>query len=108
MARFDVDVRIKPGQHLRRKVRARSGHAAYERVVREHVEAGGEWSMDLAIITRKGLRRRSTVLTGNPAGGPEDGGLAGVREPRRPKPVPPTLRLAIRQEDAPWDLQQDR
>jgi hypothetical protein len=95
MARYDVDVRIKPGQHVRRKVRARSGHAAYERVVREHVESGGEWSMELAVVTRKGLRRRrSTVLTGNPAGGPDDGGLAGVREPRRPKPNPPTLRVA--------------
>ena len=64
MARYDVDVRIKPGQHVRRKVRAKSGHAAYERVIREHVESGGEWSMELAIVTRKGLRRRSTVLTG--------------------------------------------
>ena len=68
MARYDVDVRIKPGQHVRRKVRAKSGHAAYERVVREHVERGGEWSLELAIVTRKGLRRRSTVLTGAPPG----------------------------------------
>jgi hypothetical protein len=93
MARYDVDVRIKPGQHVRRKVRAKSGHAAYERVVREHVESGGEWSMELAIVTRKGLRRRATVLTGPNAGG-DDGGLAGVREPRRPKPTPPGLRAA--------------
>ena len=95
MARYDVDVRIKPGQHVRRKVRARSGHAAYERVVREHVESGGEWSMELAIVTRKGLRRRrSTVLTGAKPDRGDDGGLAGVREPRRPKPTPPTLRQA--------------
>jgi hypothetical protein len=95
MARYDVDVRIKPGQHVRRRVRARSGHAAYERVAREHVESGGEWSMELAVVTRKGLRRRrSTVLTGSARGGGEDGGLAGVREPRRPKPTPPSLRQA--------------
>jgi hypothetical protein len=94
MARYDVDVRIKPGQHVRRKVRAKSGHAAYERVAREHVESGGEWSLELAIVTRKGLRRRSTVLTGTPGNGRDDGGLAGVREPRRPKPNPPSLRAA--------------
>ena len=51
-------------------------------------------------VTRKGLRRRrSTVLTGS-AKGPDDGnngGLAGVREPRRPKPTPPSLR-AVRDE----------
>ena len=92
MARYDVDVRIHPRQHVRRTVRARSGHAAYERVMREHVERGGTPGMELAIVTRKGLRRRATVLTGNPAGGPDDGGLAGVREPRRPKPSPPSLR----------------
>ncbi len=92
MARYDVDVRIQPRQHVRRTVRARSGHAAYERVMREHVESGGKPGMELAIVTRRGLRRRATVLTGNPAGGPDDGGLAGVREPRRPKPAPPSLR----------------
>jgi hypothetical protein len=94
MARYDVDVRIQPRLHVRRTVRAKSGHAAYERVMREHVESGGTPGMQLAIVTRKGLRRRSTVLTGNPAGGPDDGGLAGVREPRRPKPTPPSLRAA--------------
>ena len=92
MARYDVDVRIQPRQHVRRTVRARSGHAAYERVMREHVESGGTPGMELAIVTRQGLRRRATVLTGNPAGGADDGGLAGVREPRRPKPSPPSLR----------------
>ena len=92
MARYDVDVRIQPRLHVRRTVRARSGHAAYERVMREHVESGGTPGMELAIVIRKGLRRRATVLTGNPAGGPDDGGLAGVREPRRPKPSPPSLR----------------
>lgn len=27
--------------------------------------------------------------------GPDEGGLAGVREPRRPKPVPPSLMAAL-------------
>jgi hypothetical protein len=98
MARYEVDVCLKPGQRVRRKVRAKSGHAAYERVVREHIEAGGEWSMELAVVTRRGLRRRrATVLTGMPPGrgdGGGEGGLAGVREPRRPKPMPPSLRMA--------------
>ena len=96
MARYDVDVRLKPGHHVRRKVRAKSGHAAYERVVREHIESGGEWTLDptlsWAIVTRKGLRRRSTVLTGARPDRGDDGGTAGVREPRRPKPAPPSLR----------------
>ncbi len=97
MARYDVDVRLRPGLHVRRQVRAKSGHAAYERVLREHVEAGGEWQLDpahgWAIVTRKGLRRKATVLTG-PDGGGDAGGTAGVREPRRPKPSPPSLRQA--------------
>ena len=97
MARYDVDVRLKPGHQVRRQVRARSGHAAYERVVREHVESGGVWSLDptrgWAMVTRRGLRRRTTVLTGaGPGPGPGDGGAAGVREPRRPTPRPPGLR----------------
>ena len=92
MARYDVDVRIQPRLHVRRTVRAKTGHAAYERVMREHVESGGPPGMELAIVTRKGLRRRATVLSGNSAGGSDDGGLAGVREPRRPKPSPPSLR----------------
>lgn len=89
MARYDVDIRMRPGQHVRRRVRARSGGAAYERVIREHVEHGGESSMELAVVTRRGLRRRSTVLT--PPGRGDGGGPAGVREPRRPMPGPPGL-----------------
>ena len=93
MARYDVDIRVRPGQHLHRKVRARSGAAAYERVMREHVESGGAVGMELAVVTRRGLRRRATVLTGaGPRRDGDDGGLAGVREPRRPKPSPPSLR----------------
>jgi len=56
MARYDVDVRIQPRQHVRRTVRARSGHAAYERVMREHVESGGTPGMELAIVIRKRCR----------------------------------------------------
>jgi hypothetical protein len=92
MARYDVDVQIKRGEHVRRKVRAKSGHAAYERVMRQHIERGGEWGMEIAIVTRKGPRRRQTVLMGGTSDGGDDGGLAGVREPRRPKPNPPSLR----------------
>ena len=52
------------------------------------------WS-GLKLVIRKGLRQRATVLTGNPAGGPDEGGLAGVREPRRPKPSPGTMSAAL-------------
>jgi len=97
MARYDVDIQVQPGEHVRRKVRAKSGHAAYERVMCEHLERGGPMSMELAVVTRRGLRfgpgrRRSTVLTGQPPSDEGGGGLAGVREPRRPKPAPPSLR----------------
>ncbi len=94
MARYDVDIRVRPGEHVRRKVRAGCAPAAYERVMREHIEHGGAWSMELAIVPRRGLRRQSTVFSGRPGQSGDDGGLAGVREPRRPKPSPPGLRTA--------------
>ena len=105
MARYDVDVRIKPGQHVRRKVRAKSGHAAYERVVREHVESGGDagrWSWRSS--PARACAGASTVLTGTPGDGRDDGGLAGVREPRRPKPTPPSLRAERRVSQRETDL----
>ena len=37
-----------------------------------------------------------TQIGDDPGDGPQDGGgLAGVREPRRPKPVPPHLMAAL-------------
>ncbi|WP_109507456.1 hypothetical protein [Nocardioides speluncae] len=44
-------------------------------------------------IRRRGHRHRITYPW--PAAGGGDGGTAGVREPRRPLPSPPTLRIAI-------------
>lgn len=98
MARYDVDIRVRPGQHVHRSVRARSGAAAYERVLREHVEAGGPPGMELAVVTRRGLRRSATVVSGEPSG-PDDGDPTGVREPRRPQPGPSHLR-AVRDDRA--------
>jgi hypothetical protein len=89
-----VDFRVRRGHHVRRKVRACSSAAAYEKVLREHVESCGPPGMELAIVTRRGLRRRATVVTGARPDDPDDGGLAGVREPRRPMPGPSHLRAA--------------
>jgi hypothetical protein len=44
-----------------------------------------------AVYRHRRLRRRQLVGT-FPAGGGGDDGLAGVREPRRPHPNPPSLR----------------
>lgn len=45
------------------------------------------------VYRRRRLGRRKLVGT-FPAGGGDDG-LAGVREPRRPHPTPPSLRAAL-------------
>jgi hypothetical protein len=44
-----------------------------------------------------GLRRRERLtFAGGAAGsGPDAGGSAGVREPRRPKPAPPSLSISL-------------
>jgi hypothetical protein len=50
------------------------------------------------------LHRRRRVAAGErfrgggDSGGGGDGGLAGVREPRRPKPGPPSARMAIEED----------
>lgn len=46
-----------------------------------------------AVYRQRRLRRRKLVGT-FPAGGGDDG-LAGVREPRRPLPTPPSLRAEV-------------
>jgi len=42
-----------------------------------------------------GRRDRLTFAGGAAGRGPDDGGTAGVREPRRPKPAPPSLRVSL-------------
>lgn len=99
MARFLVDVRLHQGWHSTRAVRARSAEAAYERVCRDLAEAhvdttrGGE----VTVVQQRRWRHGGKVVDprGGSGGGPDTDGLAGVREPRRPKPGPPSLTMAL-------------
>jgi len=55
------------------------------------------------MVARKRRGRRDVVVLaagGRWDDGSNDGGLAGVREPRRPKPGPPSLTMAL---DLPRD-----
>ncbi len=84
---------------------ARSADSAYERVCRDLVESrvdtfhGGEVTV---VRIRRG-RPGAQVVGGEPGGfggfggfgGGHDSGLAGVREPQRPKPGPPSLSMEL-------------
>lgn len=69
------------------------------------VEAMEDWEADLSRAQREMLARlpsaaRNATLRGRffwggkPVIDDDDGGTAGVREPRRPRPAPPTLSAA--------------
>ncbi len=98
MARYVVDVRLAQGWHSARTVRARSPEAAFERVCRELAESpvdtsrGGE-----VLVVRKRRGWRDALVVGSRGGSGEGrgGGLAGVREPRRPKPGAPSLAMEL-------------
>ena len=49
----------------------------------------------LSTVRRRRLLRRSLTLLGSWDLDGGDDGTAGVREPRRPKPSPPGLRMAL-------------
>ena len=99
MARYVVDVRLAQGWHSARTVRARAPEGAFERVCRDLAESridtsrGGE-----VLVVRKRRGWRDALVVGSRGGsgeGRDDGGLAGVREPRRPKPGPPSLVMEL-------------
>ncbi len=101
MARYQVTVDVERGPRLDRTVRARSALAAYQSARSALIEDGVDpRARCLATVRRRHPLRRSTLVAGGPWAGGGDDGLAGVREPRRPSPAPPSLSL---RRDAPSD-----
>jgi hypothetical protein len=94
MARYQVTVDVEKGPRLDRTVRARSALAAYQSARSVLIEDGVDpQARCLATVRRRHTLRRSTLIAGGPWIGGSDDGLAGVREPRRPSPAPPSLTL---------------
>jgi hypothetical protein len=101
MARYRVTVDVEKGPRLDRTVRARSALAAYQSARSALIEDGVDpQARCLATVRRRRPLRRSTLVAGGPWTGGGDDGLAGVREPRRPSPSPPSLSL---RRDLPHD-----
>jgi len=96
MARYEVIIDVAHGPRVARTVRAGSPRAAYQSVRSRMIEAGVEpGARHLSTVRRRRLLRRSLTLLGSWDLGGGDDGTAGVREPRRPKPNPPSLRMAL-------------
>lgn len=100
MARYHVSVQLRQGWHCDRTVRARSAEAAYEKVCRELVESSVDTSRGGEVTVERKRRGPRKVTLLRPRGDGGDSGLAGVREPRRPQPGPPSLTMAL---DLPRD-----
>jgi len=94
MARYQVDVRVGATPVLKKRVRAASPEGAHQIARGELFVYGVEPSMPYVMtVRRRGLRRRAVTYAGGlPPAGPDP---AGVREPRRPSPPPPSLRRAL-------------
>jgi hypothetical protein len=77
-------------------VRAPDPRAAYSGLGAHH---RGKDVLCVTVARRGPLRlrrrERQTFAGGGSGGGPGTGGTAGVREPRRPKPAPPSLRIEL-------------
>ena len=96
MPRYEVSIDVAHGSRVVRKVRARSPQAAYQSVRSGLIEAGAEPdARHLSTVRRRRLLRRSPLLLGSWNLGDGDDGTAGVREPRRPKPSPPSLTIEL-------------
>jgi hypothetical protein len=101
MARYEVIIDVAHGPRVSRIVRARCAEAAYQAVRSGLIEAGVEpGARELSTVWRLGLLRGSLIPLGSgdlPGidDGDGDDGTAGVREPRRPNPAPPSLRVAL-------------
>ena len=94
MARFEVRLRDHRGdrRHGAAVVSAASPAEALA-LARASMTAPPSGAHLYAVYRQRRLRRRKLVGT-FPAGGGDDG-LAGVREPRRPLPTPPSLRAEV-------------
>ena len=94
MARYQGTVDVERGPRMERTVRARSALAAYQTARSTLIDDGVDpQARCLATVRRRHPLRRSTLVAGGPWTGGGDDGLAGVREPRRPSPAPPSLSL---------------
>jgi hypothetical protein len=93
MARYQVDVRVGATSVLRKRIRAGSPEGARQIARGEMFLNGVEPTMPYWMtVRRRGLRHSTVAYAGGlPPGGPDP---AGVREPRRPSPPPPSLRVA--------------
>jgi len=96
MARYEVTIDVARGPRVARTVHARCAEAAYQSVRSGLIEAGVEaGARHVSTVRQRKRLRRSPVLLGSWALGDGDDGTAGVREPRRPLPNPPHLRMAL-------------
>ena len=88
-----MSARLDAHHVLRTRVQARSPAAAHA-VARDELLLGGldPATPYYATVRRRGVRRRTETFANLGPDGPE---AAGVREPRRPAPPPPTLRRAL-------------
>ena len=92
MARYQVTVDVEKGPRLHRTLRARSAQAAYQSVRSALIEQGVDPRAHcLASVRRRRRFRPSVLIAGGPWTDGGDDGSAGVREPRRPLPSPPSL-----------------
>lgn len=96
MARYRVTIDVARGPRFARTVHARCAEAAYQSVRSGLIEAGvAPGAGHVSTVRRRRLLRRSLNLLGSWGLGDGDDGSAGVREPRRPLPNPPSLRMAL-------------
>lgn len=95
MARYQVTIDVAHGPRVVRTVLARSPQAAYESVRSGMIEAGVDPdARHLSTVRRRRLVRRPLTLLGSWGRG-HGGDTAGVREPRRPRPNPPSLTIEL-------------
>ena len=93
MARYDVSARLDAHQVLHTRVHARTPAAAHAVARGEMVLSGLDPATPYyATVRRRGVRRRTETFANLGPDGPDP---AGVREPRRPAPRPPSLRRVL-------------
>jgi hypothetical protein len=97
MARYTVVVGIGSTDVTSVKVRAGSHCAAYQSVWSRRLLPADAGDVSWARVYRRrlGVKRRRDFVSFSGGSRPDDGGTAGVREPRRPLPAPPHLSVRL-------------